>query len=374
MRQSAIFALAEAVRRYNSTVVAVNRPLCPTSTLLLRRHRIDELFGAARLEKTDDNLYFYSPRYFLHDGLGNRIPGVTRANIAALRRSLKAAMDRIGIVEDKPIVWYYHPQQGYITKIFGESFNIFELKDSLTDIHGNRMPYADRLEKGYRGKVDLLLCSTDRLLEKYGSYYRNAERSYNGLDWSVYEALGNPDLEPEPRIAAIPNPRIGFSGIVSRRLNLPLVTDIAVVRPDWNIVFAGKLVGDDIAEALRQHNNIHCVGEFTQEKLPAVVRGFDVGIMPYLYTEYFRCANPLKFYDYSAAGLRSVSSPMDELFNFDDRLVKVVPEDANAWVMAIEKALSPEEDIFEIARETAQKHTWQNLAIELTERLSKYFE
>ncbi len=374
MCQSAIFALAEAVRRFDSTVIAINRPLCPLSTLLYKRHRMKELFGAARLERARENLYFYSPHYVLHDGLGNRFPGVTRANIAALRRSLRSAMNRIGIEEDRPIVWYYHPQQGYVTRVVDKSFNVFELKDSLTDIYGNQKRDADRLEETYRDRVDLLLCSADRLLEKYGSRYRNAERSYNGLDRSIYEALGNPNLEPESKIAAISRPRIGFSGIISRRLNLSIVTAIAQKKPEWNLVFAGKVVGDDIARALRQHNNIHCVGNFTQEELPAVVRGFDVGIMPYLYTEYFRCANPLKFYDYAAAGIRSVSSPMDELFNFDDRLARVVPEDVDAWVTAVEQAMSSDEDVYKIARETALKHTWQNLAIELTDRLSRYFE
>ena len=96
--------------------------------------------------------------------------------------------------------------------------------------------------------------------------------------------------------------------------------------------------------------------------------------MPYLYTEYFRCANPLKFYEFAAAGLYSVSSQMDELERFDERLVRIVPEDADEWVSAIEAGLSSRDDITESGRELAQKHTWHNLAIDLVQRLSRYFK
>jgi len=374
MRENVVFALAEAVRRHNSTVIAVNRPLCPFTTILNRRHRFFELFAPPRLEQAEENLYFHSPKIFVHERIGRSIPPLESVNKFALGKSLTGAMRKTGVAESKPIVWYYYPQQGYAADIFPESFNILELKDSMTDKFGNNRPTVDRLEEAGRSRVDLLLCASNRLFEKYGKHYKNAERSFNGLDRRICERLSDPDLSPNERIARIPGPRIGYAGIISNRLNIDLIKRIAQAKPDWNFVFAGKVIGSDVRDALNEEPNIHLVGEFTKERIPSVLRAFDIGIMPYLYTEYFRCANPLKFYDFAAAGVFSVSSRMDELERFDDRLVSIVPEDVNEWIDALETGLSSTDDISKLGSELALKHTWHNLAVDLVERLSRYFQ
>ena len=326
------------------------------------------------MEQAEENLYFYSPKFFIHDQISNSIQFLESANKSALRKSLTAAMRKIRIDESKPIVWYYYPQQGYVTDIFPDSFNILELKDSMTDIYGNRQPDVDRMEESGRNRVDLLLCSSDRLFDSYAKHYKNAERSFNGLDRTILAQLSDPSLTPDEQISQIPEPRIGYAGIISKRLNLDLIKSIARTKPDWNLIFAGKIFGEDVRTALKSETNVHLVGEYPKDQIPSVLRTFNIGIMPYLHTEYFRCANPLKFYEFAAAGLFSVSSQMDELEQFDERLVRIVPEDSSEWIDAIEAGLSSDDDITELGREFAQKHTWHNLAVDLVERLFRYFQ
>ncbi|MFQ5499642.1 MAG: hypothetical protein ACE5FH_08210 [Candidatus Zixiibacteriota bacterium] len=174
MRRPAVYALARASRRYDITVVAVNRPLCPFTTVMTKRARTSELFGAARLEKLGDHLYLYSPKYLLHDRLARLLPGVEQVNIRLLRHSYRSLQRRLGIHEPHPLIWFNYPQQGYVSGICKESFTIMELYDNLVDISGRELPGVTEIEKSVRPRVDLLLTTSRKLQEKYGGGYRRS--------------------------------------------------------------------------------------------------------------------------------------------------------------------------------------------------------
>ena len=105
-----IVALAESAMKFGVTIVAVNRPLCPLSTFLRKPHRRKELFSKPHLEKLTDNLYLFSPKYFIHDFVANRIRILELLSRLALKRSYRYLTDQINIDEPNPLTWYYYPQ------------------------------------------------------------------------------------------------------------------------------------------------------------------------------------------------------------------------------------------------------------------------
>ena len=61
-RREMVKAFAKTAGKYGSTVIAVNRPLCPLTTIVTKRHRLDELFHAPKVETINDNLFLFSPK------------------------------------------------------------------------------------------------------------------------------------------------------------------------------------------------------------------------------------------------------------------------------------------------------------------------
>jgi glycosyltransferase involved in cell wall biosynthesis len=370
MRWKMIEALANAAVPYGTTVVAINRPLCPFSTLFKKSDRVRELFGKPQLQQLKSNLYLFSPRYFIHDSVAARLRIMERLNIAALRRSYAHLCHRIGVREENPMVWFYHPWQGYVTNIFTGSFNIFEIKDNFTDLDGNELESAKKQEESLRNRIDLLLCTSQRLFDKYSGGYRRAWLSGNGLERHTYERLVGDRPQPIPELARIPSPRIGYTGLISRRLDWDLILEIARRKPEWSFVFVGKVSDPSIRPLTASFSNIYLPGWYDHQQMPAVLSSFDIGFMPYRDNNFFRYSNPLKFYEFAAAGLTVVSSNMEELKRFPEELVKIVPNHANEWINALKGFLdSDSEGAREIGAEVAGKFIWEDMTAELLKKL-----
>ncbi len=361
-RRPMVEALADAVRKRGSTVVAINRPLCPLSTLSRKPGRFRELFSTPRVEQLSPNLYLYSPKYLLHDSQAPRFPPVESLNIFALRRSLKSLLHRLQLPESPPLVWYYSPQQAYVMQTFEQSINIYEIYDSLGDIHGRANKFLDILEEKYRRDVDVLLTTSRVLHDLYSPHYRNSLQFGNGLRRSHLENLSASVITEHPILRNLGHPRLGYCGALSGRLNWSLIMEIARARTQWQLIFVGPKNGFVPDEQLAVHPNIHVFGAVPHVELAALYRSLDIGIMPYLDNDFFRALNPLKFYEFAAAGIPCVSSPIPELKPFDRRCVRVCHNELRVWVDAITDQLKNRgEEASHIGFEIASKFLWEDM-------------
>jgi glycosyltransferase involved in cell wall biosynthesis len=83
----------------------------------------------------------------------------------------------------------------------------------------------------------------------------------------------------------------------------------------------------------------------------------DVCAMPYRLTGNTQLADPLKMYEYLAAGKPIVSVPLD--FADDVRPLVRTARNADEWIAAIEEALTLDSPDLRVARQTvAQDNTW----------------
>jgi len=376
MRRQMVMALAEAAKGFNSTVVAVNRPLCPFSTILKKPQRMHEIFGKSRLVKSTDNFYLFSPKYFIHDVVANRSGLLEKLNLMALRRAYRDLQKRLGVIEKNPIVWYYYPQQGYVSYLFKDSFCIYEIYDNLVNIKGGRLLFVERLQERHRARADLLLTASQKQHDKYSDMYKRAKFFGNGLARNTYERLIKANTGGCPEIMKIKGPRIGYVGMISERLDWELIKKMAERRPEWNYIFVGRVADEMIKQNMIKYTNVHFMGEYEPSQIPAVLRSFDVGYMPYRDNDFFRYSNPLKFYEYAAAGLPSVSSNMEELNKFPSELVKIVPnENPEEWIAAIDNYIEVDKaSVKKIGREIASRYIWEEMTAELLGYIkSEYF-
>ena len=62
-----------------------------------------------------------------------------------------------------------------------------------------------------------------------------------------------------------------------------------------------------------QAHNIEFFGELAHSSVPRTLSSFDVGIIPFVLTELTAATDPVKIYEYLAAGLPVVSTTLPEL-------------------------------------------------------------
>ena len=222
--------------------------------------------------------------------------------------------------------------------------------------------------------VDQVFIGSPALMAKKGPINIHTVFAPNGTDFAAYAAES-----PEPSdIADVPHPRIGYTGIIKRQLDWPMLTRLPSARPSWSFVFVGPIQDDpdvrrSVAE-LSRHSNVHFLGLKTPQQLAAYPRHFDVCIMPYRVDDYTKYIYPLKLHEYLASGQPVVAARICSIEDFKDFLTIV--GHADGWPEAISEALAPAANSHKrrkARQAVAREHDWdllvRRIATTMAERL-----
>ncbi|HEX5131727.1 MAG TPA: glycosyltransferase [Candidatus Krumholzibacteria bacterium] len=128
----------------------------------------------------------------------------------------------------------------------------------------------------------------------------------NGVDFALFNdpALTPPEIPPE-------TVRVGYVGAIAPWFDFGLVAALAAKHPEWQIVLVGPVLAgaESDAAALAAHRNVVLSGAIAHADVPAVLRRFTVGMIPFRHTPLTAGVNPNKLYEYLAAGLPTVATP-----------------------------------------------------------------
>ncbi len=137
--------------------------------------------------------------------------------------------------------------------------------------------------------------------------------------------------------ASIPNPRLGFFGVIDDRIDLDLLARIADLRPDWQIVMAGPLRGV-APEALPRRGNLLWLGARTHAILPHLQAHWDLCILPLKVDVCAKRATPIEALDYLAGQKSVVSTPVHDIVALHGHIARLA-SGAEAFVEACRAAM-----------------------------------
>jgi glycosyltransferase involved in cell wall biosynthesis len=208
--------------------------------------------------------------------------------------------------ESPDIWWMYDPVAVPIVEERKAQLVVYDCVDRHSAYGGYR-GILDRLERRLLSQADIVFVTARGLEEHCAGTAETVHFLPNGYDEELFKIKTTiPDA-----MARIPRPRLGFVGGVAHWLDLDLVAAAARSRPDWSFVFVGPI--GDVGATVPRASNIHWLGRCRREDVPAYVAGFDVGLIPFKETLLTKSVNPLKAYEYLAAGVPVVSTRLPEL-------------------------------------------------------------
>jgi glycosyltransferase involved in cell wall biosynthesis len=267
---------------------------------------------------------------------------------------------------ERPILWAYNPHAYALAGSLGETLVVYHCVDDIAAQEGIDAESFGEAEAALATRADLVIVSAGPLVEhvrRRGA--RNVALLPNVAD--VDHFRGARALEDPPELAAIPHPRLVFAGaLAARKLDLSLLVELARRRPDWSLVMVGPIgEGDprgDLA-ALWEAPNIHLVGPTPFGELPAWLGAGDVGLIPYAANPYTAAVFPMKVYEYLAAGLPVVSTPLPSLRGVGGIAFAQTPEGFERAVEAALLADTPERRAERVA--LAEAHSWERRVEEI---------
>ncbi len=194
----------------------------------------------------------------------------------------------------------------------------------------------------------LLASETDRPLILLG----------NGVERAHFETP-----RPLPAdLAALPAPRIGYVGLLSHFLDFETLETLRRNRRGGTVVLLGpgSPATDAAVADFARREGVAVLGARPYADVPAYMQGLDVGVIPFRAGDpYVRGINPNKVYQYLAAGIPVVTTPLLDL-------EPAVPElqfasEPAEWAAALARALDAPRDP-ERCRARARAHDWDALA------------
>jgi glycosyltransferase involved in cell wall biosynthesis len=298
---------------------------------------------------------------------------VRRVNARLLPFLAGRATRRLGMT--RPILWGYVPQAEVLLGALDPSLVVYHCVDDIATQEGIDAASFRAAEERYARRADLVLASAPRLAERMRALNGNVLYAPNVADTGLFAtAMTTGPAHPvDPAVAALPGPRLVFTGaIAEKKLDLPLLRDVARTRRDWTIALVGPVgLGDphtDVA-ALEAEPNVHLLGPRRYEELPAVLRGADVTLIPYRASELTASIFPMKVYEYLAAGRPVVATPLPALAGVEEI---TVAEGPGAFTAAIERELAADTPERRAARSAAAAaNSWDARLAEITGALER---
>lgn len=282
---------------------------------------------------------------------------VRQINARTLPRLVSRTAGKIGM--RAPMLWSYVPQAEQLVHPLRPSLVVYHCVDDIAAQKGVDAESFRAAERRFAGQADLVLASSGPLVARMRTLSDNVLDAPNVADTALFARA----LEPGPVDAALrvlPQPRIVFTGaVVGTKLDFGLIAKLARLQPDWTFALVGPIgAGDprtDLTE-LRAVPNIHLLGRRDYAELPAVLRGADAGIVPYVCNELTTSIFPMKVYEYLAAGLPVIATPLPSLDGVES---VVAATDAESMLARLKEALAEDSDGRRAQRSRlAAAHSW----------------
>jgi len=192
----------------------------------------------------------------------------------------------------------------------------------------------------------------------------------NGVDMEVFKeaAIDSPDAGPSD-VIAVPRPRFGWIGGLRTGIDFGLVAKLATMRPDFHFVFMGPgpwHLSESAAadyQKLRACENVRFLPPRSMREAARAMHCMDANIMIYCLDEgmWTKAGQPLKLYEYLAAGRPIVSTPIPSALPFAQEGLIKLAHDLQEWIAALESCTRGETpDIQTRRREAAAAHDWHD--------------
>ena len=287
-------------------------------------------------------------------------PTVRRLNRLWLGLGLVLTLRRTGL--DPAVLWTYSPltQELYDLKRFARI--VYHAVDDIAAQPGMPAETIGEAEPLLVRRADLVFTTSPSLRERHAAAgARRCVLMPNVADAEHFGRALAPGIVIPADLDALPPPRIGFVGAVSGyKLDFALIRAVAEARPAYSFVLIGQLgEGDPWTDAsrLRGVSNLHLLGPRPYEALPAYLAGMAAAILPSGSNRYTAAMFPMKFFEYLAAGLPVVATPLPALAEFA-HLALTAPAEPAAFASALDRALAGGGPPVEVRLAAARAHTY----------------
>jgi len=290
----------------------------------------------------------------------NTLRAGRRFNEAMMRRHVADAVRAHGLRD--PILWLNPHSAVHMAGQLGESAVVYDVTDDWISL--TQSPAVAKLTEeqdwALCARADAVIVCSSHLYAIKKDLARNLHLIPNGVDLDHYAHIADRCGEIPEVASRWKRPVIGYTGTIHPdRVDISLVGALVKRMPEAAFVMVGpNHLSADQMKPLSALSNLFFTGPVPYKEIPQYMRAFDVCITPHLVTPFTESLNPIKLWEYLAAGLPIVSTDVAGFRDFPG-LVRIArtPEQFDSEIRG---ALSERPSLVEERRREAAKHSWNS--------------
>lgn len=329
-----------------------------TETLKKRQVPFGRLLGLKSrslkvVEQSQGSIYrFYAPpqlpAQFLQEGFLFNV--LTKLNAFFFKKSVNKAVNRLGLKRQPILMVAFNPYAGLqLAGRLHEKALLYYCYDEI----GHAIwisKHGPRLEKKLLQLSDAVFVSSTQLLADKGPFCKKSFLIKNGVNTSIFSQAF--ELHPTQG-----RRNVGFIGTLDDRVDYALLLDVVNALPDWQFLFTGRVLEPALFAPVAAQPNVKWSAPVPPDALPAILKTFDVGIIPFAKTGFTKAIYPLKINEYLIAGLPVVTTSFTQLDDFE-AFCKVADR-ADVFAQMITSAVQDDNSKERLARfEFAKQNDW----------------
>jgi len=281
------------------------------------------------------------------------------ANEALMRAHVRKASLTAGF--RSPLLWLNPHFAEHLAGRIGERAVIYDITDDWTSF-----PQSPRLrnltirqDAQLCQRADAVIVCSERL---FGLKRDMAARLYlipNGVDAEHYRAVSSGTAASGVRTHPWPRPVFGYTGTVHPdRVDVDLIEAVARRMSSGTIVMVGPNHLSRLdRDRLMATGRVAMVGAVPYQRLPSVMRDFAVCITPHRVTPFTESLNPIKLWEYLAAGKPIVSTDVAGFRDFP-HLVRIAGSPVE-FLQHCTEALGEPSAFVQARQAEARRHSWE---------------
>lgn len=272
---------------------------------------------------------------------------ISTDSIAEIRSALESLWRSQRVGESISIV--QHPSWSGVVQCIPGNFVVYDCMDYHAGFTTHTRAVG-RHERVLLESSDLVVVTSEWLRKLHAEHDPTMIRNAAEVEWFL-------PLSETVRDRTGENPVVGYVGTISEWFDLRLIIQSARKFKDWKFVLVGSTAGCDTSEAERLPNIVF-EGERPYSEVGAYLRAFDVCVIPFKLTELIKATNPVKVYEYLAAGKPVVSVQLPELEGMKEFIH--LAHDQEDWNEKLQIAMDESVDPAMVAKRSqwAREHSW----------------
>ena len=185
-------------------------------------------------------------------------------------------------------------------------------------------------------RSSIVIATSKTLCEKISKVNPNCFYVPNAADFEHFQKATRIKEKPQ-EIKHLQYPIIGFIGAIYDWINIDLLCKLAELHPDYSILLVGPV--EFGLDKLKKYPNITMVGVKKYSLLPQYLSCMNVCLIPFKINNLTLSSNPIKLYEYLAAGKPVVSTALPEIRNNASHVVMIAKTDED-FILKVEEAVN----------------------------------